>query len=172
MKSNGIFFAGLCLAFFLVACSPGIDRDKFRNAEHAARGVQGAVSEGVSYQRLEELVQRLSGEVAVLQGRARSEKEKELAKEYSALLAIYRDGLTLWKYHREFSGHDFVPKGLIYVGQDVEPIVTKYRLQTESHIFGPTQQSWKSISEDSIQVIWYNAGQQLKRIGALLKGEG
>jgi len=65
-----------------------------------------------------------------------------------------------------------VPKGLIYVGHDAEPIVTKYRLQTESHVFGPTQQPWKSISEDSIQVIWYNADQQLKRIGALLKGEG
>ncbi len=172
MRRATSLLSGICVTVLCLSCSQGIDRERFRNADRVASDVQRAVVDPAGYQQVEELVQRLSDEVMALQARVKSKKEQELAGEYSALLGMYRDGLTLRRYQTEFSGHDFVPKGLIYVGQDVEPIVTKYRLQTESHVFGPTQQHWKSISEDSIQVIWYNADQQLKRIGALLKGEG
>jgi hypothetical protein len=172
MRSNGIPVIWLCIVLLCAACSPGIDRNKFKNANRAARDVQRAIEEGAAYESFDELLQRLSAETTILQDKAKSTEEKELAKEYSALLAMYRDGLTLWRYRREFSGHNFVPKGLIYVGQDVEPIVTKYRLETESHVFGPTRQPWKSIPEDSIRIIWYNAGQQLKKIDTLLKDEG
>jgi hypothetical protein len=79
-------------------------------------------------------------------------------------LAIYRDGLLLWKYKIDFAPFDFVPKGRIYVGQDVEPIVFKYRFPTDSHMYQPTRQYWKSISEDSIRIIWSNADSQLKII--------
>jgi hypothetical protein len=76
----------------------------------------------------------------------------------------------LWKYHTEFSSHNFLPEGRIYVGQDIEPVVVKYRLQTETHIFEPTHQTWKSIAEDSIRIIWDNADAQVKRIQTLLQG--
>jgi hypothetical protein len=172
LRHAASLLSGICVAVLCLSCSQGIDRERFRNADRAVSDVQRAVVDPGGYQQAEELAQRLSDEVMALQGSVKSKKERELAGEYLVLLGMYRDGLTLWRYHAEFSGHDFVPKGLIYVGQDVEPIVTKYRFQTESHVFGPTQQPWKSIPGDSIQVIWYNAGQQLKRIGALLKGEG
>ena len=172
MRSKVFLFAGLCSVLLWVACSPGIDKNKFVSASRAAGEVQGAIASGVTYQRLGELLQGLAAEIAALHERVKSRKERELAEEYSQLLKIYQDGFLLWRYRAEFSGHDFVPKGRIYVGQDVEPIVTRYRLSTESHIFGPTRQSWKSISENAIRIVWFNADAQRKKIDMLLQEEG
>lgn len=170
MRRGNLFIAGACTVLLCLACSPEIDKNRFQNANRIAESVQSTIANGVNYQQFDRLLQRLSAEIAVLNDTSKSERDREVIKAYSELLRMYQDGFLLWKYHTEFSGHNFVPGARIYVGQDVEPIVTKYRLQTESHIFGPTQQSWKSISEDSIQVIWYNAGQQLKRIHTLFDG--
>jgi hypothetical protein len=89
-------------------------------------------------------------------------------KAYSTLLGIYQDGHMLWKYKMEFAPFDFVPKGRIYVSQDIEPIVFKYSFPVESHLYKPTHQYWKSISEDSIQIIWNNADNQFKIIDGTL----
>jgi hypothetical protein len=172
MRRKSIFLVGLSVVLLCAGCSPEIDKNKFQNASRAASAIQRSIAAEVTYQDFGELLQRFSDEMTVLEGAVRSKKEKELADEYSALLKMYKDGFLLWKYQREFSGHNFVPRGRIYVGQDLEPIVTKYRLETESHVFGPTRQSWKSISEDSIRIVWYNAGRQLKRIDTLLNQGG
>jgi len=171
MRLKSIFFVWLCIILISGACSPKIDKNKFQNADRAARALQRSIGAGVKYQDFGELLQGLSDEVMVLEDTVKSKRERELADEYFSLLKMYEDGLLLWRYEKEFSGHNFVPPGRIYVGQDLEPIVTKYRLKTESHVFGPTRQSWKSISEDSIRTVWYNAGEQLKRIDTLLKEE-
>ncbi len=152
-----------------VACSPEIDKKRFDNVDHATRVVERSIAAGEGYQQIGESVRELSSEIASLRDVVRSKKEKELLKVYSELLTMYQDGLLLWKYKIEFTRHDFVPKGRIYVGQDIEPIVVKYQLPTESHIFVSTRQSWKSISEDSIQIIWFNAHAQLETINSLLK---
>jgi hypothetical protein len=74
----------------------------------------------------------------------------------------------LWKYKKEFKRYDFVPAGLIYVGQDVEPIAAKYRFPVESHVYGPTKTAWKSIPEGSINLVWFNAEAQFKLINSML----
>ncbi|HXX58106.1 MAG TPA: hypothetical protein VEI96_08915, partial [Thermodesulfovibrionales bacterium] len=146
-------------------------KNKFEKVNLAARAVQNGVASGADYQQFGELLQKLSAEIMVGKRTVTSEEERELLKEYSDLLQMYQDGFLLWKYKREFSSHDFVPKGRIYVGQDVEPLVGKYRLLTESHIYGPTQQPWKSISEDSIRIIWSNANSQFDKIQKLLTNQ-
>ena len=153
--------------FFLAAsCSsrPGIDKGKFTQLDRAALTVKTSLASGASYRRLTELVQGLSVEIASVKTKVATKEEKELLEAYSDLLAMYRDGLLLWKYKLEFAPFDFVPKGRIYVGQDVEPIVFKYHFPTESHLYQPTRQRWKSLPEDSIQIIWSNADSQLKII--------
>ena len=168
MKRN-ILFVILSLPIFCFACtSHDFDKKKFENVNHAAHAVRDSVKAGADIQQFGNLLQELSAEISVLKDKVKSEKERELLKDYSDLLAIYRDGLTLWKYKTEFTQYGFVPKSLIYVGQDVEPIVEKYRLKTESHIFKPTKQSWKSIPENSIHIIWMNADSQLKIINNIL----
>ncbi len=168
MKFKNSFIIIACSFLLLGACSSEIDRNKFEKMNLAAKAVKSGVESDANYQQFGELLQKLSAEIVIIKGTVTSEKEKELLKEYSDLLQMYQDGFLLWKYKREFSSHDFVPKGQIYVGQDVEPLVVKYRLPTESHIYGPTQQSWKSISEDSIRIIWSNANSQLEKIHTLL----
>ncbi len=172
MREGAIVLAVLCAVLLCAYCSPKIDKNKFQSVNHAAIILQKSITTGVTYQDYGELMQRLSDEVTVLEDTVKSTREKELAEEYFTLLKMYGDGFLLWRYQREFSGHSFVPEGRIYVGQDVEPIVIKYRLDTESHMFGPTRQPWKSVSADSIRVVWHNADEQLKRINTLLKEEG
>ncbi len=168
MKRSSLV-AILSLFIFCFACTAyEFDKKKFENVNHAAQAVRDSVKAGANIRHLDDLLQKLSSEIAALKDRVKSEKEVDLLKDYSNLLAIYRDGLILWKYKTEFTRYGFVPKGLIYVGQDVESIVEKYRLPTESHIFKPTKQSWKSIPESSIQIIWMNANSQLKIIDNIL----
>jgi len=168
MLQEGIFSAGIWLLLVCAACSPQMNKQKFEKVNHTAQAVQHAISAGENYPQLGALIQQLSSEIEALNARVTSGKERDLVQEYSKLLKMYQDGFLLWKYRTEFTRHNFVPKGRIYVGQDVEPIVVKYRLPTETHIFEPTQQTWKSIAEDSIQIIWDNADAQVKRINTLL----
>lgn len=168
IRQGHILIAAASIVIVCCACSPEIDKKKFDNLDRVADAIQSSISSGVTYERFGELLQGFSAEIKTLSDAAHSKREGELLKEYSELLKMYQDGYLLWKFSSEFSRHNLVPEGRIYVGQDVEPIVTKYRLSTEAHIFGPTQQSWKSISADSIQIIWDNAGRQRKRIRTLL----
>ena len=170
MIREGIFLAGTWLLLVCAACSPQIDKHRFDKVNLTVQALQRSMSAGGDYPHLGALIQQLSSEIEALNVSVTSAKERDLVQEYSKLLKMYQDGFLLWKYRTEFTRHNFVPKGRIYVGQDVEPIVLKYRLPTETHIFEPTQQTWKSIAEDSIRIIWDNADAQGKRINTLLNG--
>jgi hypothetical protein len=157
------------LAFILLltgAClsGTGIDKDKFKNSYTAAHEVKDSLAAGASYQQVADRIKHFSREIRALKDKVTTDEERELFDTYSDLLATYRDGLVLWKYKLDFSFFDSVLKGRIYVGQDVEPIVLKYRFSTESHLYKPTGQYWKSIPGDSIRIIWNNADSQLKVI--------
>jgi hypothetical protein len=161
------FFSTLAVILLLIgAClsGPGIDKGKFKKSFRAAHEVKASLAEGASYQQVADRIKNLSLEIRALKDKVTTDEERELLDTYSDLLATYKDGLVLWKYKLDFSFFDSVLKGRIYVGQDVEPIVLKYRLSTESHLYKPTGQYWKSIPGDSIRIIWSNADSQLKLI--------
>jgi len=156
----------LMIVFIIGACSsePEMDKTKFRKLDELAQELQTSHAAGASFQYFGELLQNLSAEIAAVKNKELSKKEMELLQAYSVLAGVYQDGYVLWKYKIEFAPFGIVPEGLIYVSQDVEPIAFKYNLPTESHLYKPTQQYWKSISEDSIQIIWNNADLQYKII--------
>jgi len=167
MEKPKYLLAMLFIVCFLNgACSsePGIDKDKFKKINAAAQGVKASIDAGASYQQVADRIQELSMRIADLKEQTTTRREKDLAQAYSDLLTIYRDGLLLWRYRLEFPLFDSRLKGRIYVGQDVERIVLKYRFKTQSHIYEPTGQYWKSIGENSIQKIWEDADFQLKAI--------
>jgi len=167
MARRNSFFTVLAVMLFLIAaCSsrPGIDKSKFKKSYVAAHEVKKALAADASYKQVTDRVQRLSVEITALKEKVATEEEKELMDAYSDLLTTYRDGLVLWKYKLDFAFFDSMLEGSIYVGQDVEPIVLKYRFSTESHLYKPTGQYWKSIPGDSIRIIWSNADTQLKVI--------
>jgi hypothetical protein len=158
----------LMVVFITGACSsePEIDKTKFRKLDQIAQELQTSHATGASFKHFGELLQTLSAELAAVKVKALSKKETEQLNAYFVLYGIYQDGYVLWKYKLEFAPFGIVPKGRIYVSQDVEPIAFKYNFPTESHLYGPTEQYWKSISEDSIQIIWNNADFQYKIIKA------
>jgi len=172
MIRKHILIVGIWLLLVCVACSQidekRFDRNRFDKVNSTVKALQHSISSGEDYPQLGALIQQLSSEIEALNVSVTSRKERDLVQEYSELLKMYQDGFLLWKYRAEFSSHNFLPKGRIYVGQDVEPIVVKYRLRTETHVFEPTQQIWKSIAEDSIRIIWNNADAQVKIINTIL----
>ncbi len=159
---------GLLIIFLLSgACSsePTISKSKFAKLSLAAHEVKTSIVAGESYGQVADRVQKLSDEIEALKDSTTTADEKQLVQAYEILLSIYKDGLVLWKYKLDFAFFDSQLKGRIYVGQDVDPIVEKYRLATESHLYKPTGQYWKSIPGDSIQLMWRHADSQLKVIG-------
>ncbi len=165
-RRRGVLIFTVMVAFFSAACSeePGIQKKKFEKPARAAQAVKASLAAGASCRQFDESLQKLSSEIAAVKSTLTSKKEKDLLAAYSDLSAIYQDSLLLWKYKIRFARFSFVPKGRIYVGQDVEPIVMKYHFATESHVYPSTQQYWKSIAEDSIRIIWSNADSQFKVI--------
>jgi hypothetical protein len=167
VKRKGFFAILAAILFLMGACStgPGINKSKFRKAYVAAHEVRTSIAMGESYRQVAGKLKQLSAEIEKL--KSSTEEEKELLDAYSDLLAIYEDGLVLWKYKLDFAFFDSMLKGRIYVGQDVEPIVLKYRFSTETHLYKPTGQYWKSIPGDSIRTIWSNADSQLKVVDGM-----
>ncbi|MFO0751694.1 MAG: hypothetical protein U0411_00025 [Thermodesulfovibrionales bacterium] len=165
------FFCSLPAPLFS-SCSPPFDGKKFERADRAAREVQRSVDSGAEYRQFGESLLQFSREALVLRDAVRSGKEEELFREYEDLLTIYRDGYSLMKYKAEFVRYGFVPSGTIYVGQEIEPLVAKYGIPTETHLFAPTMQAWKSIPDSSIGVVWSNARSRLAIIETLRKNRG
>lgn len=163
-------FLSMCFIILLLlsaACTDHFDRDKFSRVDAAARAVKDSVASG-DYRVFSARVQAFSGEIAALKNKTSTKRENELLDAYGFLHSIYNDGDLLLRYRTEFAQYSFVPPGLIYVGQDIDPIVERYRLKTEAHVYAPTHQKWNSIPEDSVRFVWASADSQLQKIDYLL----
>jgi hypothetical protein len=143
---------------------PGIDKGKFSKLNRTARDLTTSITSGKPCDVPETLLQRLASGTAALKDKSASKGESDLIAAYSNLLTIYQDGLLLCKHRNHFSQFQFVPKGRIYVSQELDPLVQKYDLSTESHLYRPTGLYWRSIAGDSIKVIWERAEFQTKNI--------
>ncbi len=143
---------------------PGIDKGKFSELNRAAQDLMTAISSGNPCDLPETLQQRLASGIAALQDRVASKGERDLVAAYSRLLNTYKDGLLLCQSRAHLSNFQFVPQGRIYVSQELDPLVEKYGLSTERHLYRPTGQYWRSIDGDSIKVIWESAQIQIKNI--------
>lgn len=143
---------------------PGIDKGKFSESLRIARNLQTSLTRGDHCDVPAELLQKLASETEALKDKTASPAEKKVVKAISGLVSTYNDGVLLCKSRTRLTHFPFVPKGRIYVFQELDPLVQKYDLSTESHVYGPTGASWRSISWDSIEVIWESAGSRLKDI--------
>ena len=159
------------LVVLLAGCvsEPGLDKGKFADLDRAARELMAALGSGDPCAVPDGVLQKLDAGTAALQGKTASKAEADLLAAYANLLAISRDGQALCRSRTHLTRFTFVPKGLIYVTQDLDPIVERYGLLTEKHVYPPTGAHWKSISADSIQVIWEKAAAKIRNIEVMLK---
>ncbi len=157
------------LALFLIliacsACSERFDAYKFKQVKMTAEAVNASAKSAADYEECRTLVEKLSAEISALKGKMESAKERGILQRYSELLTIYQDGLLLWKFKIEGGHYKFIPAGVIYVGQELEPVVEKYRFEVKPNVYRPTGQVWKSIPEGSIRAVWTNADSQITLI--------
>ena len=167
MRQEGlviILLSAITLSGSGCVSEPGIDKGKFSELNRTARDLATSLTSGKPCEVSETLLQRLASGTAALKDKAASKGESDLIKAYSNLLTTYQDGLLLCNYQKHFSQFEFVPKGRIYVSQELDPLVQKYDLSTESHLYRPTGLYWRSIAGDSIKVIWERAKLQTKNI--------
>jgi hypothetical protein len=148
---------------------PGIDKEKFSELNRTVRDMHTALTSGKPCDVPDTLLQRLTSGTEALKDRTVSQSERNLLAAYSDLLTTYKDGLLLCKSRTHLAQFPFVPKGRIYLFQELDPLVQKYDFSTESHVYQPTGLQWRSISENSIKVIWERAEIQIKIIENTLK---
>ncbi len=159
------------ILLFVTGCvsEPGLDKGKFAELDRASQDLKAAISSGKACEVPDAVLQRLAEGTAALKNKTASKAEADLLSAYSNLLATSRDGLHICRSRTHLSGFEFIPKGRIYVTQELDPRVEKYGLETERHVYKPTGAYWKSISLDSVRVIWERAEGQIKNIEVILK---
>jgi hypothetical protein len=154
------------IALFAWGCTtePGLDKGKFAELYKAAQDLKTVIGSGKCGEVPDAVLQRLAAGTAALKDKTASKAERDLLSAYSHLLATCQDGLLLCRSRTHLTEFSFVPKGRIYVTQELDPIVEKYALTTERRLYEPTGTYWRSISADSITVIWERAAAEIKNI--------
>jgi len=154
------------LTLFCSGCisEPGLDKGKFSELNRAAQDLKASLASGKPCDEPGTLPQRLAAGIATLKNKTASKEEGDLLAAFSRLLTTYQDGLLLCQYRNRLSQFQFVPQGRIYVVQELDPLVEKYGLPTESHVYRPTGVYWRSLDGNSIKVIWKSVEIQIKNI--------
>jgi len=168
---HSILFLFSATLVFAAGCpsEPGLDKGKLAELDRAAQDLKAALGSGDPCAIPDGIIQKLDGGIADLKDRTASKAEADLLTAFVNLLAISRDGQLICRSRTHLTRFAFVPKGRIYVTQDLDPIVEKYGLPTEQHIYKPTGAHWKSIPVDSIRLIWEKAAAKIKNIEVMLK---
>jgi len=167
MKPNVIVIPLLsAILIFVSGCQPepGIDKGKFSELNRALADLKSSIAAGKPCDGSDALLKRLASGTEALKDKTTSKAESDLIKAYAHLLTTYDDGLLFCQFLTRVPQYQFVPKGRIYVFQELDPLVQKYGLSTENHLYKPTGVSWRSIDRDSIKVIWESAESQIKNI--------
>jgi hypothetical protein len=163
LLSAVMLFASGCVA------EPGLDKGKFSELNRAAQDLKTAIRSGRGCEVPDTMLQRLASGTAALKDGTASKTERDLLSAYSHLLAIAEDGLLLCQSRTHLTNFEFVPKGRIYVTQELDLIVEKYDLPTERHLYRPTGTYWRSISGNSITVVWESAEDEIRNIENMVK---
>ncbi len=148
---------------------PGIDKEKFSELKRTSQELKAFIKSDKPCDVPDALLQRLASGTAALKDKASSKAESDVIAACSQLLTTYKDGLLLCQHRNQLSEFQFVPNGRIYVSQELDPLVERYGLPIEKHQYKPTGSYLKSISGDSISVIWHSAEAEIKNIETMEK---
>jgi hypothetical protein len=172
MKNHGmavLLLPALLLFFSGCVAEPGMDKTKFAELNRTAEELKSAITSSSPCDLSATLQQRLASGIVAVQGTAASREEHDLIAAYSHLLATYQDGLLLCRSRAQLTNFTFFPKGRIYVSQELDPLVERYDLPLERHLYRLTGQHVKSIDGNSIQVIWASALAQIRNIENMVR---
>jgi len=166
----------LVVGIILYSSYPALDKSKFEGVYHAAKTIEGATSIGVNYQKFIEVLQNLSTEISIVKDRVANEKEVELLIIYNIAQLRYQLSLALWKTKIQDSGSLYERLGYICIGKS-----EKHAIELNKEYNIPISQFEGSretldprfdmyIPENSIQLIWTKAREDIEKAEAILKG--
>jgi len=170
-QDNMVMILLSAIMLFASGCTSeqGIDKKKFAELDRTEQELKTFLISDKPCDVPDALLQRFASGIAAVKDKAASKAERDLITAYANLLATYRDGMLLCQFRTHLTVFPFVPKGRIYVSQELDPLVERYGLSTERHVYKPTGQYWRSIDADSITVIRENAEAQTRNIENTLK---
>ena len=165
-----VVLAFLTALLFISACvsEPEFDKSKFLELNQTAQDIKAVLLSSNPCDLPDSLIQRLSAGIAAVKDKAKSKKEHDLITAYSYLLTTCRDGLLLCHSQSQFANLNLIPKGRIYLSQELDPLVERYDLSTEKHVYRHTGQYMRSVDGNAINVIWDSARTQIKNIENML----
>jgi hypothetical protein len=154
------------IVVFTSGCTtePGLDKAKFAELNKVSGELKAAIGSGKPCELPDTLVQRFTTGTAALEGKTTSTAERDLLSAFAHLLTTYQDGLLLCRSRTVLANFEFVPRGRIFVTQELDPLIEKYDLTVEKHVYKPTGKEWKSISADAMRVVWEQAAFEIKNI--------
>jgi hypothetical protein len=164
-----LLFPALLLFFAGCVAEPGMDKAKFAEVNRTVENLKSAITSSTPCAHSDTLQERLASGIAAVQGTETSREERDVVVAYSRLLATYQDGLLLCRHRMQLTNFAFFPKGRIYVSQELDPLVERYDLPLERHVYKPTGQQVKSIDGNSMQVIWDSALAQIRSIETMMR---
>lgn len=161
----------LIIVFVVSGCSPKIDQKKYENLYRAAKAIQTATLVGVNYMKFGELLQNLSTEFSIADDMAKEDIEKKMISEYSNALMIYVESYVVWQKKIECIKYDWIPSGHIHIDDRIRYIVEKYSLSTEFHVDRVSKLKIYTITDDSLTIIWGEAGKHLEKASKIYLGD-
>ena len=145
----------LCGAvLLLISCSSGIDKAKFADLRKDADAIVKDLDQKADYLTYEEHILSLSSHLLTAEQMMSTPQEKSLAARYRAFLTVCQDALLFWNYRAESSLYPWVPKGRVYVGDDLKPVVLKYAIPMQQHYLQLTDRRWESAPAESLDLIF------------------
>jgi hypothetical protein len=159
-------------AFLLLSgCAPRVDHADFEQLYRSGKAISSATEVGINYSSFSDLVQKFASEVSIAKDSANNQPEKNMTDAYQEALTAYRDSLVVWKNEIDGAGYDWIPKGEIYVEDELRPIIAKYALTTQVRSIEITGHRFETIPEASIQIIWARAGKLMDAGSRIFTGK-
>ncbi|MBZ5500144.1 MAG: hypothetical protein LAP85_27430 [Acidobacteriia bacterium] len=138
-----------------------VDHAKFEPVYRAAKSIQAAISVGLNYQKMGELLQNFATEILIAKDKAESDMERLLVARYGEALPIFKDSLALWNEQIDSSKYEWL-KGYLVCEGDVAVIAGKYKLQKEEKDLAGVGRKLPVIPVSSVQALWLQADLKLQ----------
>ena len=159
------------LTLFLSGCpsEPEFDKSKFADLGRTAEALKTAITSSEPCSAPQDLEQQFAAGIAAVKDKTTSKLEHDVVVAYMHLLTTYQDGLLLCRSRGHFANFQFFPKDRIYVTQYLDPVVQKYDLPVEKHLYKQTGEYLRSVDVKSIDVVWESALAQIQHIETTIK---
>jgi len=147
-----------------VESAPQINQSKFEAVNRAAKAIEGSIAVGINYRNFQASLQALATEILIAKDKMKSQEEKDMLGNYSEVLSMYKDSLTLWQHKINDRGeYDYITgkQGTIVADSEVHAIAEMYNLSMAPN------ESGVMLADEGIQTIWGAAQQQLEKTNAL-----